>query len=459
MAGTNGVETHLQFGASEITRVTDTAVNPFCAIDDAGTILWAGSSIEELLGWTPEQLVGSSMLDIVAPSSLHLAIDALAAAHDYMATRAEGGASRWEGVGPVVELTRADGSIAHCAVAVATPLRTGLPGYVLQLRRADAHSALEDALVAMTSGEPIATVLRHVTTMLEGELPDVEVAVAHRCTRDDRTAVLGAPVGLAGIFERGALAGTPWEATAQDPDQLVGASVDELPEALRLVAQAGGYRWLITLGVRAAGPAQHRAFLAVWSRHEFSPHVFSHDRMRRCAGLIGLVVQWEEGRRALEWAATHDGLTGLPNRSAFVGRFREQAGDALTAVLYLDLDDFKPVNDQHGHALGDRVLAEVATRLRQGVRPTDLVARLGGDEFAVLCPSIGSLDAAGVLAGRLVEAVSTPLVIDEVAVHIGLSVGIAALVDGDGPDEVLERADEALRRAKGSGKGRWLLAR
>jgi diguanylate cyclase (GGDEF)-like protein len=187
--------------------------------------------------------------------------------------------------------------------------------------------------------------------------------------------------------------------------------------------------------------------------------VFSHQRLRRCAGLVGLVVQWEEGRRALEWAATHDGLTGLPNRTAFVGRFAQESREDLTAVLYLDLDDFKPVNDQYGHALGDRVLAEVATRLRHGVRPTDLVARLGGDEFAVLCPSIGTLDAAGLLADRLVEAVGAPLCLGDIEVSIGLSVGIAALIDGDGPDEVLGRADEALRVAKGSGKCGWVLSR
>jgi diguanylate cyclase (GGDEF)-like protein len=98
----------------------------------------------------------------------------------------------------------------------------------------------------------------------------------------------------------------------------------------------------------------------------------------------------------------------------------------------------------------------VATRLRHGVRPTDLVARLGGDEFAVLCPSIGSVAAAGALADRLVASVGHPLVVDGVEVRVGLSVGIAALVEGDGPDEVLARADSALRDAKRSGKHRWV---
>jgi len=446
-----------EFGSAEVVRVTETAVNPFCAIDETGTVLWAGGSIEELLGWTPEEMVGRSMLDIVAPSSLDVAIESLAAAPDYVGAR-RGTEPNWEGVGPVVGLVRADGSTVSCAVAVSTPARTGLDGFVLQLRRADASTALEEALVAMGRGDPIAVVLRQMTKMLEGELPQVTVAVAHRCTPDDHIEVLGSPDGLARAFEPGVLADSPWTATAEDPDVIVDHSIDALPEPLRSVAQAAGFRWLTTIGVKVPGPGQHRAYLAVWSRFTYPSHVFTFQRLRRCVGLVGLVVQWEEGRRALEWAATHDGLTGLPNRSFFADRFDKQGDDGLAAVLYLDLDDFKPVNDRYGHALGDRVLAEVATRLRHAVRPTDFVARLGGDEFAVLCPAIGDLAAAGALAQRLVEAVGQPLCIDDVGVRIGLSVGIAALVEGEGADDVLERADEALRVAKGSGKNRWSMA-
>lgn len=458
MGGTTPPEkVETEFGSAEVVRVTETAVNPFCAIDPTGTILWAGGSISELLGWTPEDLIGTSVLDIVAPASLDVAIESLGAATEYIGPRS-GPNPSWEGVGPVVGLLCADGSTVSCAVAVATPARTGLPGFVLQLRRADASTALEEALVAMGRGDPIAVVLSRMTKMLEGELPQVSVAVAHRCTSDDHVEVLGSPYGLADAFEPGRLADTPWGATADDPDVIVDHSIDALPDPLRSVARASGYRWLTTIGVRVSGPGQHRAYLAVWSRLANPNHVFTQQRLRRCVGLIGLVVQWEEGRRALEWAATHDGLTGLPNRTFFVDRFDHQSHDGLAAVLYLDLDDFKPVNDKHGHALGDRVLAEVATRLRHAVRPTDFVARLGGDEFAVLCPAIGDLAAAGALAGRLVEAVGQPLCVGDVVVRIGLSVGIAALVEGDGPDDVLERADEALREAKGSGKNRWSLA-
>ena len=356
-AGAGGAdETVTDFGPDEVQLVTQSAVNPFCAIDLTGTVIWAGDSIEELLGWPPADMIGQSMLEYVAPASLETALEALAAATDYLTSRAEE-PTTWEGVGPVVELRCADGSSVHCAVAVATPVRTGLPVFVLQFRRAEGANALEEALVAMGRGAPIEALLRQMTAMLEGELPAVEVAVAHRCTPGDEIQVVGSPPGLDGVFVPGTLHGTPWMAVVEEAGRVVDHPVEDLPEPLRTTAVEAGYRWLTSIGIGVPGPGQHHAYLAVWSRHLYENHVFSHQRIRRCADLVGLVVQWEEGRRALEWAITHDGLTGLANRSAFIGHLDSQPADGHTAVLYLDLDDFKPVNDTHGHALGDRVLA------------------------------------------------------------------------------------------------------
>lgn len=450
-----GDGTPAPFGLAEAAHIAETAINPFCVIRLDGTVLWAGGSIDELLGYAPDELVGRNMVDLVAPDSLQVALDALAAADDYVASRS-GASSTWEGVGPNVELIRADGATVDVAVAVATPLRTGLPGFVLQLRRAGGAAALEDALVAMGRGDAIDVILAHIVRMVAAELPEVEVAVAHRCTPDDSIQVVGSPPGLESAFTPGVLDGTPWTATIEDPDVIVTDSVKALPEPLRTTAVEQGFRWVTSVGVHPSNPSRFRAYLAVWSRHEYGGHVFSHQRLRRAANLVGLVIQWEEGRRALEWAVTHDGLTGLVNRSVLVAAIESRPpAEGTTAVLYLDLDDFKPVNDTHGHALGDRVLAEVATRLRRAVRPTDVVARIGGDEFGVLCPAIGDLSVAKALADRLVAAVSEPIEINGIEVQVGLSVGIAALVEGDDADLVLARADAALRQAKRAGKARW----
>ncbi len=149
-----------------------------------------------------------------------------------------------------------------------------------------------------------------------------------------------------------------------------------------------------------------------------------------------------------------DELTSLPNRLAFFEelesaflrytRFREQF-----AVLYLDLNDFKIVNDRHGHATGDKLLVEVGRRLSGSVRQVDLVARLGGDEFAVVVGNAHDAAIPTALAARIVSSLDRPFVIDGEEVYAGACVGIAlAPIDGDNPELLLKSADEALYDAK-----------
>jgi diguanylate cyclase (GGDEF)-like protein len=168
-----------------------------------------------------------------------------------------------------------------------------------------------------------------------------------------------------------------------------------------------------------------------------------------------------ERRRAearIAHMARHDALTNLANRALF----REELEKALTrvsrgdslAVLCLDLDRFKSVNDTLGHPAGDALLQQVAERLRGCVRDTDTVARLGGDEFALIQPGTGSPQAVMPLARRIIEAVSEPYDLDGHQVVIGTSIGIAlAPEDGDSPDALLKSADLALYRAKADGRG------
>ena len=149
-----------------------------------------------------------------------------------------------------------------------------------------------------------------------------------------------------------------------------------------------------------------------------------------------------------------DELTSLPNRLAFFEEL-ESAFWRLTrsheqfAVLYLDLNDFKIVNDRCGHATGDRLLVEVGRRLRESVRQVDLVARLGGDEFAIVVANVQDAAIATALAARIVSNLERPFVIDGREVYTGVCVGIAlAPGDGDNPEFLLKNADEALYDAK-----------
>jgi diguanylate cyclase (GGDEF)-like protein len=152
--------------------------------------------------------------------------------------------------------------------------------------------------------------------------------------------------------------------------------------------------------------------------------------------------------------AMHDELTGLPNRACFYDRTEQalrgahRAGSS-TAVLLLDLDRFKEINDTLGHRYGDRVLQAIGTRLAPQLREPDTLARLGGDEFCVLLPDVGGVDAAVEVAGRIREALEEPFVIDGMTMVVEASCGVAvAPMHGDTADLLLQRSDIAMYVAK-----------
>jgi diguanylate cyclase (GGDEF)-like protein/PAS domain S-box-containing protein len=181
-------------------------------------------------------------------------------------------------------------------------------------------------------------------------------------------------------------------------------------------------------------------------------------------GFQGIIHDITERKRAeaqLAHGTLHDALTGLPNRILFVDRLRHatervRRGDhAVAAVLFLDLDRFKVVNDSLGHGLGDRMLRECALRLEEALRPGDTLARFGGDEFTVLLEGITSPLEATHVAEKLLEAVARPFTLDSHEVFATASVGLALATPGDeDAEELLRNADAALGRAKVMGKNR-----
>ena len=161
-----------------------------------------------------------------------------------------------------------------------------------------------------------------------------------------------------------------------------------------------------------------------------------------------------DGERQARHEALHDPLTGLPNRRQFRDRLAQALSPSLTprsplAVFYLDLDDFKPINDRHGHATGDELLRIVAARLARALRAEDLVARLGGDEFACLVtdmPGPAPLDA---LARKLYDTIAAPVTVGKLELAVHASIGIAMCPpDATSADALLRCADAAMYRAK-----------
>jgi diguanylate cyclase (GGDEF)-like protein/PAS domain S-box-containing protein len=175
------------------------------------------------------------------------------------------------------------------------------------------------------------------------------------------------------------------------------------------------------------------------------------------------ITDLKESQRKLEHLAYHDALTGLPNRALLGDRIKQALAavrrhNGLVAICFLDLDDFKPVNDTYGHQNGDRLLIEVANRLKDAVRETDTVARIGGDEFALLLGELESAQEAQEILSRLLLRVALPYQFDHITAVISASIGYTLVPGDDGdPDSLLRHADQAMYVAKQEGRNRFHL--
>jgi diguanylate cyclase (GGDEF)-like protein len=219
---------------------------------------------------------------------------------------------------------------------------------------------------------------------------------------------------------------------------LVGA-IGGWPLAQRLILQVGALATGVLIGVRMVALARRQTDLLEAERR-------TRNALERAAD-------------ELTHVALHDPLTQLPNRSLFIDRATHalaaaRRADTFTAVLFLDVDDFKRVNDVFGHSAGDALLRDLAIRVSEVVRPTDTVSRFGGDEFTILCPGLESEDDALHVAQRVIDALDRPFAIGARELHAAASVGIAFSHGGAGDAEGLVRdADAAMYRAKEHGRG------
>lgn len=170
------------------------------------------------------------------------------------------------------------------------------------------------------------------------------------------------------------------------------------------------------------------------------------------------LAELEHRRSELEHLARHDALTGLPNRALFDDRMAvalaaARRDDGRLALLFVDVDHFKPINDRLGHVVGDRVLEGVAARIRQCIRESDTAARVGGDEFVVLLPGVASAADAARVADKIRAAIDRPFVIDGHALAVSVSMGLAHYPqDGTDATALARHADRAMYRDKAEGK-------
>jgi diguanylate cyclase (GGDEF)-like protein/PAS domain S-box-containing protein len=208
----------------------------------------------------------------------------------------------------------------------------------------------------------------------------------------------------------------------------------------------------------------------IWNRRKDGALYVQHTRISAVMDESGYISHYvamcsditavKEEQSNLERMAFHDPLTQLPNRLLLSDRLQQaintnQREGTLLALCYLDLDDFKPVNDRHGHAVGDQLLVNVASRLRASVRGGDTVARIGGDEFVILLNGMTSTAECEAAMSRLHEAITTPYALGNVSTNVSASIGVAIYPrDATNGEDLMLLADSLLYRAKNAGRRR-----
>lgn len=247
------------------------------------------------------------------------------------------------------------------------------------------------------------------------------------------------------------------------PDELMAGGYPTMEQLFRFNAQRGEY---------GAGDTEIHVQRRMELARRREPHCYDRTRPNGTilevrgmplagGGFVTTYLDVTEQRRNQQLVAhmaQHDPLTDLPNRMLFHDRLKTALAQVkrggMMAVHYLDLDNFKPVNDSFGHQAGDELLVGVAGRIRRSVREHDTIARLGGDEFAILQTSIRKPGDAAILAGRLLGALTNPFPVSGRDIKVGLSIGIAvAPDDGLTSDDLLIKADSALYHSKSHGRG------
>jgi diguanylate cyclase (GGDEF)-like protein/PAS domain S-box-containing protein len=255
------------------------------------------------------------------------------------------------------------------------------------------------------------------------------------------------------------------ELTGYPEHELLGRTFSEITHPDHVDADLDALRDLMEgerYGYRTEKRYIHAEGHPVWASLNVSPVYDDRGAISYLISQIEDISDRKESEELLTRQALHDSLTGLPNRTLFADRVRMASTRRMAtgyAIVYLDLDGFKLVNDTLGHAAGDQVLIEVARRLERLLRAGDTLARLSGDEFALLCEEVGEQDVRTV-ADRVIEAMAKPIEVQGRGITQAASIGIA-LYSPDGtpaePDAMLGDADLAMYRAKAAGKSRYAL--
>jgi diguanylate cyclase (GGDEF)-like protein/PAS domain S-box-containing protein len=431
--------------------------------DVEGVVRYVSPAITEVLGYDPEDFVARVFADVIHPDDLHRSNGLFDAVRS--------GRGRTRGKGYEFRVSHRDGGWRTVSLRVADRLDDpAVRGFVVNLRDVSDRQRAEellaeqaDLLEAIARGAPLEITLGKITAMVERHVQGVIAVIG--MLDDDGVIRLRStselpeemvrfyddlpPTAPGGVALRSGVG-----------DRFVFDLVDgpNLGAAAELFARHG-FTQARTCRLRAPGAGDLVGVLTIFSRIAGDLAPSDLQVVQRATNLAAIAIERHQFAAALEYQALYDPLTDLPNRALLSRRIHEAlvmiAGGARgVAVLFIDLDRFKVINDSEGHAVGDIVLQQVAERFRGRLQPGETLGRFGGDEFMVVCSALRSEREAAAAADRFAAELSEPLVLaDGSELFVTASIGIAYSTDASVPAESLIRnADVAMYRAKDQGR-------
>lgn len=433
-------------------------VDAVCVVDPAGHFVYASAGCERIFGYTPQEMLGRQMLDMIHPDDRARTLNA-----------AEGVMGGTPNPNFENRYIRKDGSVAHIMWSARwSPqegVRIAVARDITARKRAEAVQA---ALLAISEAAHIATDLldlfHQIHAIIGGLLPARNFFVA---LYDEERDVLSFPYFLdehdATPAPRPLGTGTLSAEIIRTGEALLlkPGMQERLSPRVRTIIGSESLDWL---GVPLTSQARTFGALVVQSYSGDTRYTEEDKQLLQfVSAQIATAIERKQNETRLRHIAQHDALTNLPNRKLFDDRLgtaltRAAREQEMLALLYIDLDRFKSINDTLGHDVGDRLLQEVAQRAVSCVRETDTVGRMGGDEFVVLLTGITAPRQAMIVAEKIMSSLERPFETIEGPLSITASIG-ASLYWGHGDaQQLLREADKAMYAAKKAGGNRcWMV--
>lgn len=444
-----------------VARILDLLLDAVCVVDDAGNYVYLNPAFERIFGYSPEEMIGRPMLDLVHPEDRARTLQTIEGV--LAGESREGFENRY---------LRKDGRVVDIMwTARKAPeggLRIGVARDVTERKRGERiQVALYAISEAAHAAEELEELFERLHRIVGGLMPAKNFFVAlHDPERgeltfpyhqDERDPAPEGPIPLdsAALTAEVVRRGRTLLVTPENQSQL--------PPRLQEPLGSASLYWL---GVPLLAQDRVLGALVVQSYSETTPYTEAdQDLLQFVSTQAAAAIERTRLFGKLSHLATHDALTGLANRATLEDRLRNALARARRegsgfGLVFLDIDGFKEVNDRLGHAAGDELLKAIAGRLKQSVRETDLVARLGGDEFVVLLERIQQPEHAAPVAEKIRRSLAAPFEVDGAVPAVSASLGFA-LYPRDGEDDrtLMRRADEAMYAAKQAGGDRVVEAR